>query len=65
MENDAELSTFIADQLRTTAGRRQLRAFLRDTVDVMVDQHAVQGHRGRPEIRWRAGRGIRTMKILG
>jgi hypothetical protein len=39
---DAELAAFIDDQLRTEAGRRELRAFLRDTVDVMLDQHAVQ-----------------------
>lgn len=39
---DAELATFVCDQLRTELGRRELRAFLRDVVDLMLDQHDVQ-----------------------
>ena len=38
---DAELATFVHDKLQTESGRRQLRDYLRDTVDVMVDHHAI------------------------
>lgn len=39
---DAELATFVFDKLQTEIGRRELRVFLRDIADQMIDQHAVQ-----------------------
>jgi hypothetical protein len=41
-ELDAELITFIADKLKNEFGRRQLRAFLHDTVALMMEHHDVQ-----------------------